>query len=229
MKLSHVIAGAALALGVGFAASGASAASLVVTSYSTPNGDGQASGGEFNYWDRNYTGSGSTTTDHSPLSGGLGALTDGYVSPDPWYNVSNTAGTGPYVGWEFQINGEPTIVFNFAGASTVNTVSVAVDNTGVGGVSAPATLTINGVNYTPTATPISSTSEWLTVSGLSLTGSSLTLTPNDNPNAWTFISEVSFGGVAGVPEPGTWAMMLVGFGGLGALLRSRRKLASANA
>jgi hypothetical protein len=31
----------------------------------------------------------------------------------------------------------------------------------------------------------------------------------------------------GVPEPGTWALMLAGFGGLGATLRARRKAASA--
>jgi hypothetical protein len=35
--------------------------------------------------------------------------------------------------------------------------------------------------------------------------------------------------VAGVPEPATWAMMLVGFGGLGAAMRGRRKLAVAAA
>jgi hypothetical protein len=33
----------------------------------------------------------------------------------------------------------------------------------------------------------------------------------------------------GVPEPATWAMMLVGFGGLGATMRSRRKPALATA
>ena len=32
-----------------------------------------------------------------------------------------------------------------------------------------------------------------------------------------------------VPEPATWALMLVGFGGLGATMRSRRKLAGATA
>jgi len=39
----------------------------------------------------------------------------------------------------------------------------------------------------------------------------------------------NFGGaaVAGVPEPAAWALMLLGFGGLGAALRSRRRLALA--
>jgi len=32
---------------------------------------------------------------------------------------------------------------------------------------------------------------------------------------------------SGVPEPATWAMMLTGFGGLGAVLRSRRRLSDA--
>jgi len=37
---------------------------------------------------------------------------------------------------------------------------------------------------------------------------------------------VNFTGGMEVPEPSTWAMMLVGFGGLGAAMRSRRKLAA---
>jgi len=37
------------------------------------------------------------------------------------------------------------------------------------------------------------------------------------------------GGGGGIPEPATWAMMLVGFGSIGAALRSRRKMALATA
>jgi PEP-CTERM motif len=40
------------------------------------------------------------------------------------------------------------------------------------------------------------------------------------------VSAGTFTGTA-VPEPASWAMMLVGFGGLGAAMRSRRKLAAA--
>ena len=37
----------------------------------------------------------------------------------------------------------------------------------------------------------------------------------------------AYGGVGGVPEPATWAMMLTGLFGLGGLLRRRRMLAPA--
>jgi len=42
-----------------------------------------------------------------------------------------------------------------------------------------------------------------------------------NNNLGAFSAQVS------VPEPATWALMLVGFGGLGVAMRSRRKLATA--
>ena len=51
---------------------------------------------------------------------------------------------------------------------------------------------------------------------------------------WSQSGNISSFGLSGsfqilgvVPEPATWAMMLVGFGGLGAAMRSRRRLAAA--
>ncbi len=43
------------------------------------------------------------------------------------------------------------------------------------------------------------------------------------PAGYTAIDNINIG----VPEPATWTMMLVGLGGLGAALRSRRRLAAA--
>jgi hypothetical protein len=51
-------------------------------------------------------------------------------------------------------------------------------------------------------------------------------------DAWLAKNGASLSGTvtAGVPEPATWAMMLIGFGGLGASLRNaRRRQAAANA
>jgi hypothetical protein len=44
-----------------------------------------------------------------------------------------------------------------------------------------------------------------------------------SPNA-PGISHIEFFGSSAVPEPATWAMMLIGFGGLGAVLRRRREM-----
>lgn len=46
------------------------------------------------------------------------------------------------------------------------------------------------------------------------------------PGATGFVTATSSAIAAAVPEPASWAMMLAGFGGLGAMLRQRRRLAS---
>jgi len=51
-------------------------------------------------------------------------------------------------------------------------------------------------------------------------------TSSGYPNSFFAATSAS---VAAVPEPATWAMMLVGFGGLGAAMRSRRKQSAAAA
>jgi hypothetical protein len=52
-----------------------------------------------------------------------------------------------------------------------------------------------------------------------------------NPGYGPFSSLLSNGntitGGGNVPEPATWALMVIGFGGLGVAMRSRRKLATA--
>ena len=48
-----------------------------------------------------------------------------------------------------------------------------------------------------------------------------------NSQGYYYVDGVSVEGLsAGVPEPATWAMMLVGFGGLGAAIRRRRSQAA---
>lgn len=210
MKFLTIIAGALLAIGTNTA----SAALLTVKSYDMNNGCGNSCGGTYNYWDGTYNGSGSPTVSNSYLSGGTGALTDGVIATQPWYDVSNESGTGQYVGWQTSYYGNPLITFHLAGTPTVNSVEMYVDNSNVGGVGAPASITIDGGMYVPTATPISASALELTVGGLSLSGSTITVTPNGGSQPWIFVSEVQFVGST-VPEPSTWASLLVGFAALG--------------
>lgn len=198
-----------------------SAAVLNPISYDMPNGDGQASGGTFNYWDATYSGAGLVTTDGAPLSGGLGKLTDGVVATQPWYLVSDVSGTGQYVGWLAPMTADPVITFHFAGTAMISDIQIQMDNSGIGGGFAPGAILINGVN-TPFTAPALGSVGVVDFSGLNLTGNTVTLQFNQLPDTWTFVSEVSFNGVAGVPEPGAWAMMLVGLGGAGAVLRRAR-------
>ena len=81
------------------------------------------------------------TTDGAPLSGGLGDLTDGVIATDNWVVTEPPAGNGPYVGWTI----DPVITFNFAPGTTVNAMTIYVDDAnGNGGVSTPGGVRING-------------------------------------------------------------------------------------
>ncbi|MBL8773372.1 MAG: PEP-CTERM sorting domain-containing protein [Phenylobacterium sp.] len=61
---------------------------------------------------------------------------------------------------------------------------------------------------------------------LQFQGTFTSLSFTDTSENWHGFT-VGVGGVAGgVPEPGTWALMILGFGGAGAALRSRRRVAA---
>ncbi|MCM8596932.1 PEP-CTERM sorting domain-containing protein [Accumulibacter sp.] len=188
-------------------ASSSLAAPIAPTSYDMPNGDGQASGGTYNYWDRNYTGAGSTTTDGAALSGGLGKLTDGVVSTSLWYNVSNAQGTGEYVGWYRPVTLNPVITFHFAGNPSIDSITIQLDNSNVGGVIAPSAIRVDGISesFTP---PALGTVGSVTLGGLSLVGPTHTIELDQVPGYWVFVSEISFDGTATqAPEPASLALL----------------------
>ena len=199
-------------------ATAAQSAALTVSSYDMPNGDGQAHGGTYNYWDGTYTGSGDTTVDGSFLQGGTGALTDGVIATDPWNDVSNAAGVGPYVGW----HSSPTITFHFANPVTINTIRLYVDDSNFGGVTAPSAVVVNGTSFDNSSYPLYFPGpQTITLAGVDIVGNSATLTLVDS-STWVFLSEVQFDGlVTTVPEAGNLAMMLAGLGLLGWASRRR--------
>lgn len=185
--------------------------------YDMPNGYGQANSGSFNYWDKAYSGSGSTTTDFDPLSGGLGDLSDGVIASQRWDMVENLEGTGPYVGWA---GIDPVIDFHFAQSHTFSQVVVWHDDAdGYGNVATPAafTVTVGAASQTFQITdpvgdaPFAST----LVLGAGFTGSSLQLQVHRFDTA-TMLSEVQ---ISAVPEPASAALLAAGAGLLLALRR----------
>jgi hypothetical protein len=192
------------------------AATINPVSYDMRNGDGQASSGSFNYWDKEYTGSGSTTTDAAPLSGGLGNLTDNVIATQNWHLVEIAAGTGPYVGWR-DVNGVPVITFHFAGTPTINSVLLYLDDANnYGGVLPPSSARVQIGAYDNTF-PIGDQAgpdpflATLVLPGVS--GDSLTLTLN-YLSGWIFMSEVDFEGTpgdgTGIPEPSSFILIAAG-------------------
>ena len=191
----------------------AQASQLTVSSYDMPNGYT----GSYNYWDKYYTGSGATTTDGAPLSGGVGDLTDGFISPDNWFVAeSPSSGDGPYVGWTI----DPVITVHFSSTVMVDSIRLFLDDSdGAGGVSAPDSVDINATNFV-VAEPAGSAPFEFDINNLGLNTDSLTITLH-RKNSWVFMSEMQFYGDV-VPEPAS--MSVLALGGL-ALLRKRARKA----
>jgi hypothetical protein len=204
-----------------------SAITLGPVSYDMNNGNGQATGGQFNYWDKAYGGSGNTVQDNAPLSGGSGDLTNGTVTSGNWFDVENAGGTGPYVGWNGGFLADPSVQFHFAASVNIDTISIhADDSAGAGGVSLPTAVSFEwqGGSLQRTVSdpdPSSSSPSWLVFGNLGITGVSSVRVHFSYGNAWVFVDEVTFAGT--VPEPAAWAQLAAGLLVLGGLAARKRR------
>lgn len=196
------------ALSAGFTAVTATGGTLVSpTSYDMPNGDT----GTFTYWDDSYNGSGDPTISSTPLSGGLGDLTDGVIATSNWNITPNL-----YVGWD---EVTPTITFNFDAAYAFDYLVVYVDDANeFGGVSTPSSidLLVNGI---ATSTPLTDGDSGAPLSfniPVSATTDTIQMTINDGLAQWVFLSEVQF---YAIPAPGTASLLAAS--GVPALRRRR--------
>lgn len=201
----------ALVLSVFVMASQAQATPVSPLGYDMINGFGQAAGGTYNYWDKEYTGLGNST-DGASLIGGKGNLTDGITTTQNWFNVENTAGTGPYVGWK---GVDPTIKFYLPGTHDLTKLRIHFDDAnGTGNVSAPGKVKINGTEFT-IIDPTGSDPFWAEFD-IAYTGYELDvqLIRSDD---WIFADEIILEGSyhRSVTEPTSALLLLSGLGLIG--------------
>lgn len=199
---------------------------LHAVSYDMINGDNSSIGTSLR--DDSYTGSGNKLIPYAALSGGLGDLSDGIVAPSNW-NIT----PGPFVGWRDFYLPSPTITFHFAEAVNLDQVNIHI-NKGYSPSSVDLSMGGTTRNFAVSMGISGAANDWVTFSGVALSGDTLLLRLNDRPaeyisgvflaRDWILISEVSFDGTAAaVPEPASYALLLAGGMVVGAAARRQRR------
>ena len=206
MKTRFVIAGAVLALASFASLSASAATSIVVPGTANPFLAGAAPGGYIT-----YNGAGiDANTDYAPANSpfSLAVVAGSSINISNVVNngVGNCPGcagaSGSYSNNPFMANGFTEVFASYSGLQL---------NSLVGGFDGPNGGTLFeiglGGNF---LVPIGATQFYLgTVDGYQW-----------NNNEGSFTASIS----SGVPEPATWALFIMGFGGIGAAMRfSRRK------
>jgi hypothetical protein len=102
------------------------------------------------------------------------------------------------------------------------------------GAGASSAGTFDGVEFTDTTHPFTNAvldgvtnTPGILASAVTLVGGSIFVDLNNGVYSPEQNITVDVNGVGGVPEPATWAMLLLGMGGVGAAMRSRRRMSGA--
>lgn len=225
--MSKTILGLGLAAGLALSASAAGAATI-----------------DWNTWSNTFTTS-PTSGSASGMAGSVGVSYSGEVE-NIFFGYPSWGPSGTFNGGT--INNAPSpsngILQLFGGGSVVDTVTfshpvtdpvMAIWSLGQGGIN--ASFQFSGEPFTIESGGPSNEygGQSITSSGDAVFGSegngTIQFQGTYSSISWTNPTfENWYGinvGVAGVPEPATWAMMLMGFGGLGAALRTRRRALAA--
>jgi hypothetical protein len=159
---------------------------LLPTAYDMVNGET----GTYTYFDDTYNGSGNPSQPLSPLSGGVGDLTNGIIATQNWNSTS-----APYVGWHTV---SPAITCHFADDVRIHTVKLWVDDSnGAGGVYPPSLvrLTMGGtVLEFPCSDPPGGQPFALVFGGLNLQGNTLQVYLQRTGSNYMMLSEMEFFG-----------------------------------
>jgi len=160
---------------------------IMPTSYDMLNGET----GTYTYFDDSYNGLGNNSQPLSPLSEGLGDLTDGVIATQHWNSTS-----GPYVGW---VSVDPTITFHFAEPMRVDVVTLQLDDDGGGGgvhVPTDVTITMGGTTLVfPVSDPAGESPFAFSCADLGMAGDTLEITLADySTSGYMMLSEIEFYG-----------------------------------
>ena len=233
--LRTLLAATALAAGL-TVASAASAAVVVVTeTFDLTKANVTATSIVSN----NNTGFSPTVNNVSPLSVSNGDSIDYKVSFLPGQGVNLTGTFGDFGLFEIALvspssngfaltAGSTLSLFDTSGNLITTALSPAGASFGINGFTSTQSNIVGGT-FGPIAIPITGT-----IGAVEFKDPNVSLTQTATLTSQVLSFTATSGGfqvvsvpVKGVPEPATWAMLVMGFGGLGAVLRRRRTLALA--
>jgi hypothetical protein len=211
-----------LVLTAGFVAALLGAAGAAQATGLIANGDFEAAGGSLNGWTVTTTQDGNvfagTGAIYNPCCGTTGsapAFTDNHFAAYDSGNVTGSATLSQT--FESVLGGAYALTFDLGafgnGTNTVDVTAQGVTQSFVVSADNNADTTFHPytINFTG-------------LGGLQTVSFSVS-TVSDNTDA--LLDNVVLRGPSAVPEPSVWALMLLGFGGAGAVLRRRRTLAYA--